>query len=63
MYRFYFDSQGFSKVDVVDLATRTVLESMPVRLSAGVTDRDAFKLTGKEITIGEIQSLIGDLVG
>ena len=63
MYRFYFYSRGLSKMDVVDLETGAILETTPIRLSAGVTDRNAFKLTGREISIGEIETLFEDLAG
>ena len=61
LYCFYFDAQGLVRMDVIDLATRQVTETVLIRLTAGVTDKNAFKVSGKKYSVEELENLFSSL--
>ena len=61
MYCFYFDSQGLAKWEIIDMSTNQVTETITVKLTAGVTDKNAFKVSGKKYTMEEMENLFGSL--
>ncbi|MGN0636491.1 MAG: hypothetical protein ACI4I5_09750 [Acutalibacteraceae bacterium] len=62
-YSFYFTSNGISRVEVVDLETRQVVETMSISLKAGVSDKNAFTLSGKKYTMEEFEQMFEGMAG
>ncbi len=56
-YSFYFTSRGLSRIEIVDLATNQV-QKITVELSPGVTNKDAFKPTGKKMDMDAIKKFV-----
>ena len=61
LYRFYFDSQGIAKMEVIDPDTEQREMEIPMKLTSGVTDKKAFKPSGKEMDIEEFKKLLENI--
>ena len=62
-YSFYFTSNGISRVEVVDLETRQVVETTSISLKPGVSDKNAFNLSGKKYTMEEFEKMFEGMAG
>ena len=63
MYCFYFDSQGLAKWEIIDMSTNQVAETITVKLTAGVTDKNAFKPSGKKTSMEDMENMFGSIAG
>ena len=63
MYNFYFDSQGLAKWEIIDMSTDQVTENITIKLTAGVTDKNAFKPSGNRISMDEFEKMFGSIGG
>ena len=50
-------------MEVVDLETRQVTETMSMSLKAGVSDENAFTLSGREYTMEEFEKMFEGIAG
>ena len=62
-YNFYFTSNGLTRMEVVDLETRQVTETMSMSLKAGVSDKNVFTLSGREYTMEEFEKMFEGIAG
>ena len=60
LYCFYFNAEGLVRFDIIDLTSGKVTETVLTRLTAGVTDKNAFKVSGRKFTMEELEKLFGN---
>lgn len=63
MYCFYFDGEGLDKWEVIDMSTNQLVSTTTIKLTSGVSDKNAFKVSGKKLTDEDLSNVIEKMAG
>lgn len=63
MTSYYFTAKGLAKIEVVDMETGKAVETILIELHAGITDENAFKVTGIKHSADELAQLFAGIAG